>query len=98
LLMLPFLALQLISMIQSLIFFLGIIMVIRLILSLVNPSYYNPLVMFVYGVTEPLLAPLRRWFPHGPKGLDIKAMIFIIGLIVIYIFFDQLKILLIRTI
>jgi YggT family protein len=87
----PFLALQLLNLIQSLIFILGIIMVVRLIFSLANPSYYNPLVMFVYGLTEPLLAPLRRWFPQGPKGLDIKAMVFVIGLIILYIVINQLK-------
>jgi YggT family protein len=87
----PFLAINLLNMIQSIIFLLGVIMAVRVILSLVNPSYYNPLVMFVYGITEPLLAPLRPWFPTGPKGLDIKAIVFIIGLVLLYILIDRLK-------
>jgi YggT family protein len=87
----PLMALQITSMLQSFIFLLGIIMVIRLIMSLVNPSFQNPLVLFIYGVTEPLLSPLRRWFPYGPKGLDIKALVFLIATIVAYLLLDQLK-------
>jgi YggT family protein len=78
-------------MIQSFIVFLGIIMVIRLIMSLVNPSFENPLVLFIYAVTEPLLSPLRRWFPYGPRGLDVKALVFLIAMVVAYLLLDQLR-------
>ncbi|MDR2302698.1 MAG: YggT family protein [Deltaproteobacteria bacterium] len=87
----PFMAYQLTSMIQSFIVFLGIIMVIRLIMSLVNPSFENPLVLFIYAVTEPLLSPLRRWFPYGPRGLDVKALVFLIAMVVAYLLLDQLR-------
>jgi YggT family protein len=89
-LLLPLLAFQILSMIQSIIFLIGIIMLIRLILSLVKPDMYNPAVMFIYGLTEPLLAPLRRWFPRWPRGLDVKALIFIVGLIVAYLLIQLL--------
>jgi YggT family protein len=78
----PILAQALLSLVQTLNWILIILMVARVIISQVNPSPYNPLVMVVYGLTEPLLAPLRRWFPKGPKGLDIKALIFIAGLMI----------------
>jgi YggT family protein len=47
-------------------------------MSLVNPAPYNPLVLIVYGLTEPLLAPLRGFFPRGPGGLDFRALIFLV--------------------
>jgi YggT family protein len=82
-LLLPVLLLQILRLVKSIAFFLIILMVARIILSLVNASRYNPIVMAIYGITEPLLAPLRRWFPDGPRGLDVKALIFLIGLIIV---------------
>jgi YggT family protein len=56
--------------------FLFLLMVARVIISLVNPSPYNPLVMMIMALTEPLVAPLRGAVPmRGPGGLDIRAVI-----------------------
>ncbi|MDR1109738.1 MAG: YggT family protein [Deltaproteobacteria bacterium] len=88
--LLPLLAIQLLYMIQQVIFLLGVIMAIRVVMSLVNPSRYNPLVLFVYGITEPLLAPLRKWFQAGPRGLDVRALVFVVGMLLAYLVLDQL--------
>lgn len=54
--------------------------IIRALISWVNPDPYNPLVQFLYKTTEPLLMPFRRLIPTYSIGLDISpifALIFI---------------------
>lgn len=80
---LPLLAVNLIGLLDSIAWILMIIMVARLVMSLVNPSPYNILVQIIYGLSEPLLAPMRRFFPVGPGGLDIRALIFLVIIILI---------------
>ena len=56
------------------------LIIIRALISWVNPDPYNPIVQFLYKVTEPLLAPFRRLLPAYSIGLDISpifALIFI---------------------
>jgi YggT family protein len=77
---LPTTAIMLLQVLSYLTMMLIILMIARILISLVNPYRTNTLVLVVYGLTEPLLAPLRRWFPKGPKGLDVKAAVFLIGL------------------
>ena len=40
------------------------IIVVRALLSWVNPDRYNPIVRFLYQVTEPVLRPIRRVLPN----------------------------------
>ncbi len=80
---LPLLALNLIRLLYSIAWLLMVIMAARLIMSLVNPAPYNPLVLIVYGLTEPLLAPLRGLFPRGPGGLDLRALFFLVVAVLI---------------
>lgn len=77
----PLLAMAAVSFIDSIAWLLIIAMAARLIMSLVNPAPYNPLVLIVYGLTEPLLAPLRGLFPRGPGGLDVRALVFLLAVI-----------------
>ena len=56
------------------------LIIIRALISWVNPDPYNPIVQFLYKVTEPLLAPFRRLLPAFSVGLDISpifALVFI---------------------
>jgi YggT family protein len=56
------------------------LVIIRALISWVNPDPYNPIVQFLYKVTDPLLAPFRRLIPASSIGLDISpifALIFI---------------------
>jgi YggT family protein len=50
------------------------LIIVRAIISWVNPDPYNPLVQFLYKVTEPILAPLRRIMPGQGVGLDISPI------------------------
>lgn len=49
----------------------------RAILSWVNPDPYNPVVQFLYKVTEPVLYPIRRMMPYG-VGIDFSPLIVIL--------------------
>lgn len=56
------------------------LIIIRALLSWVNPDPYNRIVQFLYKTTEPMLAPFRRLFPIYTLGLDISpifALLFI---------------------
>ena len=54
----------------------------RVILSWINLSPQNPIVVLIYGITEPILAPIRRVLPSMGM-LDLSPMIALIVLIVI---------------
>ena len=52
------------------------LILIRAIISWVNPDPYNPIVQFLYKTTEPILAPLRRLLPlQFSIGIDISPLI-----------------------
>lgn len=55
--------------------------IIRAVLSWVNPDPYNPIVMFFYRSTEPVLYRIRRWIPMGNIGIDISPIIVILIII-----------------
>lgn len=50
------------------------LIIARAILSWVNPDPYNPLVRFLYNVTEPVLAFFRRLIPLQYGGLDLAPL------------------------
>jgi YggT family protein len=56
------------------------IIIIRAILSWVNPDPYNPIVRFLYRVTEPVLRPIRYRLPTASMGLDLSPMVVILVL------------------
>ncbi|NLD92065.1 MAG: YggT family protein [Fibrobacter sp.] len=52
-----------------------LILVVRVILSWVQIQSRHPLVTFVYSVTEPLLAPIRKLLPTDKIGIDLSPLI-----------------------
>lgn len=66
------------------------LIIIRALLSWVNPDPHNVIVQFLYKVTEPLLAPFRRLVPAYSIGIDFSP---IFALLAIWF----LKLFLIRT-
>jgi len=52
----------------------------RAVVSWVSPDPYNPIVQFLHRVTEPVLAPVRRWIPMGGLGIDISPVIVIMAI------------------
>lgn len=55
------------------------IVVARALISWVSPDPYNPIVQFLYTVTEPVLRPVRRRLPV--TGVDISPIIIILVII-----------------
>jgi YggT family protein len=52
----------------------------RAVISWVNADPYNPVVRFLFEVTEPLLSRIRRWIPISMGGIDFSPMILIMGI------------------
>ena len=70
------------SFIDLLFWALNLAILIRVVLSWVNVNPYNPLVSFVYQITDPIIEPLRRIIP--PLGMiDITPIIAMILLSVL---------------
>ncbi len=61
------------------------IIIIRALLSWVNPDPYNPIVRFLAAVTDPVLAPIRRRLPYL-GGLDVSPIIVILILYFLRLF------------
>ena len=56
------------------------IIVIRALLSWVNPDPYNAFVQFLYKITEPILAPFRRIVPMHTIGVDFSPIFALIAI------------------
>ena len=52
----------------------------RAVISWVNADPHNPVVRFLYEVTEPLLSRIRRWLPLSMGGIDFSPMILILAI------------------
>lgn len=57
------------------------LIIARAILSWVSPDPYNPIVRFLYSVTEPVLYAIRRRLPVFFGGIDFSPMIVILVII-----------------
>ena len=64
----------LINFLQLLAFVLWILLIARVVLSWTNPMGGGGLTAFVYQVTEPILAPIRRLLPPT-AGVDWSPLI-----------------------
>jgi YggT family protein len=56
------------------------IIIARAVLSWVNPDPFNPIVRFLYRVTEPVLRIVRYRLPTMAMGLDLSPMVVILVL------------------
>lgn len=52
----------------------------RAVISWVNADPYNPIVRFLYNVTEPLLSRIRRLIPVDLGGIDLSPVILIMAI------------------
>lgn len=66
------------------------VIIITALLSFVNPDPYNPVVQFLYRVTNPAYAFVRRFIPTTLNGLDFAPLIIIIGLQVLIVILSAL--------
>jgi YggT family protein len=56
------------------------VIIIRALLSWVNPDPYNVIVQFLYRATEPVLRPVRRWLPFRNFGIDLSPVVVILAI------------------
>jgi YggT family protein len=57
------------------------VVIIAALLSWVNPDPRNPIVRFLYGVTEPVLYQIRRRLPFvHAGGFDLSPLVLIVGI------------------
>ena len=56
------------------------IIIARAVVSWVSPDPFNPVVRFLYRVTEPVLRPVRRMLPTYQIGLDLSPMVVLLGI------------------
>ncbi len=53
------------------------VIIVRALISWVNPDPWNPIVQFLDRVTEPVLAPIRRWMGWR-MGIDLSPLVAIL--------------------
>ena len=66
------------------------VIIIAALLSFVNPDPFNPIVQFLYRVTNPAYAFVRRYIPTNMGGLDFAPLIIIIGLQVLIVIISSI--------
>jgi YggT family protein len=57
------------------------VIIARAVLSWVSPDPYNPIVRFIYNVTEPVLSQIRRRLPVSFSGIDFSPIIVLLVII-----------------
>ena len=62
------------------------IVIISALISWVNPDPYNPIVRFLYSVTEPVFRPIRRLIGFRLGPVDISPLIVILAIKFVQLF------------
>jgi YggT family protein len=65
------------------------ILIIRALISWVNPDPYNPIVRFLHAATDPLLYRVRRLLPVSFGGIDFSPIVVIVAIIFLQNFLVQ---------
>ncbi len=67
------------------------IVIAAAVITWVSPDPRNPIVRFLYGVTEPVLWRIRRMIPTIFGGIDVAPMILIFAILFLqYVVIDGL--------
>ncbi|MCW8837559.1 MAG: YggT family protein [Thiovulaceae bacterium] len=61
------------------------VIIIAALLSFVNPDPYNPIVQFLYRITQPAYRLVRKYIKTDFGGLDLAPLVIIIALQVIVV-------------
>ncbi|MGB1717081.1 MAG: YggT family protein [Candidatus Latescibacterota bacterium] len=70
------------------------VVIIRVLISWINPDPYNPIVQFLRSVTDPAIEAVRRLVPNflWSTGLDFTPLILIVLLQVLMEFLRAIRI------
>ncbi|MCD6258749.1 MAG: YggT family protein [Helicobacteraceae bacterium] len=66
------------------------VVIIAALLSFVNPDPYNPIVQFLYRITNPAYAFVRRFIKTQFNGIDLAPLVIIIGLQILVVILSSL--------
>ena len=66
------------------------VIIIAALLSFVNPDPFNPIVQFLYRITNPAYMFVRRFVRTNFNGLDLAPLIIVIGLQVLVVLLGAL--------
>ena len=72
--------------IDYVLFFYMWIIIARAVLSWVNPDPYNPIVRFIYNITEPVMVRVRSKIPVSFGGIDFSPILVILAIYFLQIF------------
>jgi len=61
------------------------VVIITALLSFVNPDPHNPIVQFLYRITNPVYILVRRFVKTNFNGLDLAKLVIIIALQIIVV-------------
>lgn len=62
------------------------IIIIRSLISWVNPDPYNKIVIILYRITEPVLGPIRRKIPRHNLPIDFSPLIVLLFILFLQYF------------
>ena len=65
------------------------IIIVRALLSWVNPDPHNPIVQFLNSITEPVLYRVRQLIPMSGMGIDFSPIIVILAIVFLQSFVVQ---------
>lgn len=65
------------------------VIIIRALISWVNPDPHNQIVQILYKITEPVLYPIRRALPLSGVGIDFSPIIVFLVIIFLQNFLVQ---------
>lgn len=64
------------------------VIIIAALLSFVNPDPFNPIVQFLYRITNPAYTLVRRFVRTNFNGLDLAPLIIVVVLQVVVVVFS----------
>ncbi len=84
---------SIIGIINSLLYLYMWIIIIRVLISWVRPDPYNPVVQFLYRITDPALNKVRKYLPNSlwSTGLDFSPLVLILLIIIVQYFLSSIR-------
>ncbi len=67
------------------------IIIIKALVSWVNPDPYNPIIRFLDDITEPVLRKVRAVIPIGNIGIDLSPIIVIFAIYILQMLLAYLQ-------
>ena len=66
------------------------VVIIAALLSFVNPDPFNPIVQFLYRVTNPAYDMVRKYIKTNFSGIDLAPLVIVFGLQIVIILMNFL--------